>query len=272
MHGKEMPLCSPPALLFISLEEIVNSGGWNVTDMESQWCYVGKRNLDRAIALYMKTYPSARTADTFTIRYRPYYLNYYTQNDTESTTKDGSAPSVPKTEIAEIKLAGMSEEQRAALRKKMDGIGRSAGIQFRHGGMIGRSRDAHRLVHVASAKQIQEDGGESVTDTLVEFIMRAFHEEEKDITDRTLLRELATTAGMTNDQIEEALQSEEVGRMVDEEAEKYRALIQGAGVPTYLINGGQRIDGSQDPADWFELFVKVKEGGETAVSQGTQCS
>jgi predicted DsbA family dithiol-disulfide isomerase len=138
--------------------------------------------------------------------------------------------------------------------------------------MIGRSKDAHRLVHVASARQSQTDGRESVTDALVESIMRAFHEEERDITDRKLLRELATTAGMTKDHIEEAFQSEEIGRTVDEEADKYRAMIEGAGVPTYFINGGQRIDGSQDPADWFELFVKVKEGEEAPVYQGTSCS
>lgn len=179
---------------------------------------------------------------------------------------------MPKAEIVEIKMAGVSEEQRELLRRKMDGIGRGAGIRFRHGGMIGRSRDAHRLLHVAAAKQNQTDSRGGMTDALVESVMKAFHEEEKDITDRILLRELATAAGMTTEDINEAFQSEEVGKTVDEEAEKYRAMIEGAGVPTYFINGGQRVDGSQDPADWFELFVKVKEGGEASANQGTLCS
>lgn len=180
---------------------------------------------------------------------------------------------MPKAEIAEIKLKGLSQERRDALKKRMDGIGAAAGIQFKHGGMIGRSRDGHRLVRVAASRTTEgeeEEGGE-VVDALVEGIMRAFHEEERDVADRGVLREIATAAGMKSEDIDEAFASEDVGKVVDEQAEKYRALINGAGVPTYYING-QRVDGSQDPGDWYELFVKIKEGEDVVVQQGTACS
>lgn len=179
---------------------------------------------------------------------------------------------MPKAEIAEIKLKGLSQERRDALKKRMNGIGAAAGIQFKHGGMIGRSRDGHRLVHVAASRTAEgeEEGGE-VVDALVEGIMRAFHEKERDVADRDVLREIAAAAGMKSEDIDEAFASEEVGKIVDAQAEKYRALIDGAGVPTYYING-QRVDGSQDPGDWYELFVKIKEGEDVPVQQGTACS
>lgn len=181
---------------------------------------------------------------------------------------------MPKAEIAEIKLKGLSQERRDALKARMDGIGQAAGIQFKHGGLIGRSRDGHRLLHVAVSaygctRSKRVEGG--VVDALVEGIMKAFHEEERDVADRSVLRDIATAAGMKKENIDEAFASDEIGRIVDEQAEKYRALIDGAGVPTYYING-QRVDGSQDPGDWYELFVKIKEGEDVPSQQGIACS
>lgn len=236
-----------------------------------QWCYIGKRNLDRAIELFNKTYPSN---DRFTLTYRPYYLSYVTPESSASSLQDGSALSVPKAEMAELKLAGVSQERRDVLKKKMNGLGAAAGIKFKYGGLIGRSRDAHRLVHVASSSSVArsvQEGDSPVADALVEGILRAFHEEERDIADRTVLRDIAAAAGMKSGDIDQAFRSDEVGRVVDEQAERYRDMIKGAGVPTYYING-QRVDGSQDPGDWYELFIKIKEGEDMPSQQGVTCA
>lgn len=242
---------------------------------------MGKRSLDRAITLYNKTYPGARINDTFVISYRPYYLNYVTPESEASSNEDGSATSVPRSELAEIKLKGMSQEKRDALQSKMSSIGQASGINFKYGGMIGRTKDAHRLVHLAATKNgrftgEEKEGGEKeagVTDQLVEGILAAFHEEERDIADRKVLREIAVAAGMGADEVDEAFSLNEVGEIVDAEAEKYRAMLNGGGVPTYFVGPEQmRIDGSQDPSDWFEMFVNIKEKGNVGSLQGTVCS
>ncbi|KAH6675226.1 hypothetical protein F5X68DRAFT_235382, partial [Plectosphaerella plurivora] len=44
-------------------------------DFVCAWCFIHKRNLDAAIALYQKTYPGAKF-DVFKISWTPYYLNY----------------------------------------------------------------------------------------------------------------------------------------------------------------------------------------------------
>lgn len=207
-----------------------------------QWCFVAKRNLDAAVALYNKTYPSARTHDTFTITYRPYYLSAHS-NLTHS---------VPKSQLAEKKLGHLSQDKRAALTRKMEQVGRAVGIHFKYGGMIGPPQDAQRLVYMSRGKS-------DVQGRLVERLFEAYHEQERDIADRETLREIATAAGLSDEDVDEALMSEEVARVVDEEEAKYREVAREKGVPVYVIQGEHRVDGAQDASDFMEIFVKIKE-------------
>ena len=199
------------------------------------------------MALYNKTYPGARKDDSFTFTYRPYFLNH-----AEGLVHFGS--SLPKSQVAEHKLGHLSQDQRDALRAKMDRIGRGVGITWRYGGNIGPTQDAHRLAYVSRRKSAE------VQSALVEGLLAAYHEHERDISDRETLRGIALEAGMTGDEVDEAFSSEEVARSVDEEQEKYRQVARGKGVPVYLIQGEQhRIEGAQDPSEFFDIFIKVKE-------------
>ena len=44
-----------------------------VSDIICPWCYIGKQQLERAIALYMDQHPGS--GDTFSIEWIPYYIN-----------------------------------------------------------------------------------------------------------------------------------------------------------------------------------------------------
>lgn len=44
-----------------------------VSDTVCPWCYIGKKKLEKAIALYQQQYQDSN--DTFTISWVPYYLN-----------------------------------------------------------------------------------------------------------------------------------------------------------------------------------------------------
>lgn len=217
----------------------------------------------------MKTYPKARHNDSFSITYRPYFLNHHSHPLIPYMTG-----SVPKDDLAEKKLAHLSPEQRDALRKKMDRIGQAVGVHFRYGGLVGPTRDAHRLVYAsrkmgARQETLEDDDDDSerskfrtVQDRLVEGLLSAYHEQERDIADRQTLRDIALVAGMTDQEIDEALSSEDVARAVDEEQEEYRLVAEGKGVPVYVIQGQHRIEGAQDPSDFFDVFIKVKEAEE----------
>jgi predicted DsbA family dithiol-disulfide isomerase len=44
-----------------------------ISDTTCPWCYIGYRRLQKAIALFQKTYPGG-SRDAFNIVWRPYYL------------------------------------------------------------------------------------------------------------------------------------------------------------------------------------------------------
>ncbi|GKT41143.1 uncharacterized protein ColSpa_01324 [Colletotrichum spaethianum] len=213
-----------------------------VFDFVCAWCYIGKRKLDRAIALYQKTYPGGKN-DVFAITWRPYYLNY-----------NPSSKSVYKSHLAETKLSDMSPERRAALEQRMEQVGRFVGINFKWEGKIGPdTRDAHCLVRIGCAKSPE------VGDTIVEKLFEAYHELERDISEREVLRDIAMGAGLDVTEFNRVFDSEASLNEVDEDEKRGREVSRGAGVPMFIVQGVYRIEGAQDTSDFYEAFVQVKE-------------
>lgn len=214
-----------------------------------QWCFVGKRQLEQAISLYQKTYPGGKN-DQFIITWRPFYLNY-----------NQSPHSVDKSELAQTKLAGLDQGQRARLARRMEQAGQSAGISFRWGGKIGSTHDAHRLVQLGRSKP------PGVQNELVEGLFRAYHELEQDISDHDVLLDIALCAGLDRAEAEGLLGSAVLGNEVNAEAEAQRSRIGGLGVPFFVIQGDHRLSGAQDAMDFVQVFTAIKQAeGEDEVT------
>ena len=146
----------------------------------------------------------------------------------------------------------MSAERVAAMTQRVTQIGHSVGIDFKHGGKIGSTRDAHRLIHLAQTTKSPD-----VQNALVEKLFEAFHELEKDISSKEVLRGIAVDAGISGPEVEEWLDSDLGGDTVDAEALASRR--EGSGVPRFIIQGVHRVSGAQGSQEFLELFVKVKE-------------
>ncbi|KAI0096620.1 DSBA-like thioredoxin domain-containing protein [Nemania sp. FL0031] len=234
-----------------------------ISDIVCAWCYISKRTLDQAIALYRKTYPGGRH-DEFRLIWTPYYLNY-----------NPHAHSVAKQELAKTnpKTKDLTPEQSAKLTQRMDRAGRAAGIAFRWGGMIGpnpSSRDAHRLIRWSSAalpaagSAAADSDSEKVAatekrDALIEGLFAAYHCLELDISDRAVLRDVAVGAGFDAAEVQTYLESGVDADAIDEEAARSKSATN-SGVPTLVVQG-ERLDGVQDIQDLMEAFVRVKESG-----------
>ncbi|KAI8311554.1 hypothetical protein K4K61_012003 [Colletotrichum sp. SAR11_59] len=220
-----------------------------IFDFVCAWCYIGKRKLDHAISLYQKTYPEGKN-DTFSVAsvaWKPYYLHY-----------NPYPHSVDKSEVAKVRLSDMSPERQAALTQRMKQIGRSVGVNFKWGGKIGPgTRDAHRLVRLSRSEHA------SVQSALVDGLFAAYQELEQDISATEILQNVAIGAGMSGVDVEKFLQSTTDLDEVNEEEIKTRELAAGSGVPAFIIQGVHRSDGAQDPSDFYEAFVKVKEADTT---------
>ncbi|KAL5355557.1 thioredoxin-like protein [Aspergillus floccosus] len=213
-----------------------------VFDFICAWCYIGKRSLDRAIALYRKTYPGGCN-DTITIKWRPFYLN-----------PNLHGHSVPKSVLLNERLKGKTPEQRAAMIKRLDKISQSVGVCINYEGMIGPdTRDAHRLVYLSREDPsiTSEAHGE-----LVEKLLQAYHERDMDISRSEVLREVAVSTGIEAAAVDKWME-EDVGDVIDEEARKYREVEGIRGVPRILFQGKYEWDGD-DLQQFMEIMEKVK--------------
>ena len=198
----------------------------------------------------------------FSIRWRPYLLDY--QRYIPAGTR-----SVDKSEVTKVKLAGLTAAQLATAKQRMDQTGRACGISFKWGGRIGSTRDAQSLIMLAQQQQQQKQKPIAVQNALVDGLFEAYHEQERDICSRDVLREVALAAGLEADEVDEWLDSDAGGKEFDEEAARNKETV-GAGVPMFIIQRVHRVDGAQDPLDFLEIFAQIKEQEQQQEGQGLQ--
>jgi predicted DsbA family dithiol-disulfide isomerase len=190
-----------------------------VIDVVCPWCFVGKRQLEKA----MKERPGAITE----VRYRPYQLG----PDTPSCGIDR------KTYYD--KKFGENSEQLIVMRKHLHATGEALGISFDFESecMIANTLDAHRLIRWSMTEGLQSK--------VAEGIMVRYFEESKYIGDHALLREVAEEAGMDGELVSELFASDrDVDLVKAEVANASRMGI--TGVPFFIFNGKHAVSGAQD--------------------------
>lgn len=188
-----------------------------VIDVVCPWCFVGKRQLDEALAM--------RPGKVTSVRYRPYQLSPETP-----------AEGVDRNAYYARKFGNSPQFQ--AARQHLRDMGASLGIQFDFESecRIANTLDAHRLLRWAL--------GAGVQDAVAEGLMRRYFEESKFIGDHALLREVAEEAGMDGALVADLLAG-------DADAEAVRRDIDGArrmgvqGVPFYIFDGKTALSGAQ---------------------------
>jgi predicted DsbA family dithiol-disulfide isomerase len=199
---------------------------------------------------------------------------------TDKPKKSGEVPTVDKFVLAKVKLSDMNEQQKDALERRMNQIGRSVGIKFKSGGKIGSTRAAHHLIHLS-----QMAGRGSATPDLVGRLFEAYHELELDISARDVLRQIAVEVGLdaadvdayldlcfdsspstsTSSFASSILLADEIGHLesiIDKQARENRQRTN-TGVPLFIIQGEYRVDGAQDLMEFVEVFGKIRESTDT---------
>jgi predicted DsbA family dithiol-disulfide isomerase len=160
-------------------------------------------------------------------------------------------------------------ERVAAMFARLAPIGESEGIKFSFGGNTGSTRDSHRLIWLAGEvenkqqqQQQQQAGAEigGIQTRVVEKLFRAYFEEEKNITDRDVLREAGVGAGLDESAVKELLEGEadEGGEEVDAEAAAASGRLV-SGVPFFEVQGKYAVEGADEPETFLEIFQRVKD-------------
>ncbi|KAH1129412.1 hypothetical protein J1N35_000790 [Gossypium stocksii] len=192
------------------------------SDSVCPWCFVGKRNLDKAIA-------QSKDQFDFEIKWHPFFLD-------PSAPKEG----VSKREYYEKKFGSRAQ----GILARMTEIFRNVGLEYDMSGLTGNTLDSHRLIYFAGKQGLDKQHA------LVEELYLGYFTQGKYIGDREFLLESARKVGVEG--AAEFLENPNNGvKEVNEDLEKYSANI--SGVPNYVINGKQQLSGGQPP----EIFLRA---------------
>ena len=201
-----------------------------IFDSVCPWCYIGKRRLEKALALRPGLEPD--------IAWRPFLLNPEMPPEgidraTYLVRKFGSEARVRRVYGA-IADTGLSEEIDFAF----DDIRQTP-----------NSVDSHRLVRFARDK-----AGDAV-----ESLFRAYFLDGADIGERDALAAIGAGIGLDGRALRAYLESDaDIDEVLAENARAHRLGI--TGVPAYVFDGGMVISGAQDPAILARVMDVARAG------------
>ncbi|CAI7774008.1 unnamed protein product [Closterium sp. NIES-53] len=211
-----------------------------VSDTVCPWCFVGKRNLDKAIA------ELADVADV-EVRWHAFQLN----------------PKASKEGVSKLDLyRSLFGDRMPAISARMTSVFEELGLKYSLGGLTGNTLDSHRLIALAGMRDREKGGelaGSSLQHRVVEELFLDYFTREKFIGDRQVLVAAAKRAGLQG--AAEWLDSPQSGLQevrgdlkdawVEAELQRYRPRV--SGVPHFII-GGQEFSGAQPPAVLLEAL------------------
>jgi predicted DsbA family dithiol-disulfide isomerase len=189
------------------------------SDVVCPWCYIGKRRFEKARASF---------AHPVEVVWRSYELN-----PNAPPVRDGS------TVERIARKYGITVEQAVAQYERITDLAAAEGLDYHlDRARSGRSFDAHRLLHLARERGIQ--------DAVKERLLAGYLQEGVAIGLPSELAPLAVSAGLDADEVEAVLAGDTYGEAV--RAEEARADELGCtGVPFFVIDGRFAIPGAQDP-------------------------
>ncbi|KAJ2784248.1 hypothetical protein H4R18_001236 [Coemansia javaensis] len=202
-----------------------------VLDVVCPWCFVGKRRIEQAVALAQQRWPGLAVD----IEYMPYQLD----------------PAMGKGLDKEATYRAKFGDRLPAMHERLRLVGLAEGIQFKFGGRVSNTLDAHRLIDRARLL-----GGSSAEAAVVEALMHRYFELEQDIGDLDTLLAAAAAAGLDPSQACAYLQSDDGVEAVQAKI-AHAARLGVTGVPFYIINDRYGVSGAESPETFLSAFEKA---------------
>jgi predicted DsbA family dithiol-disulfide isomerase len=203
-----------------------------MSDPICPWCYIGKTNLDRALA--------QRPDHPFLIIWHPFQLN-------PDMPKDG----MDRRAYLEAKFGGkdgavrayapvVEHAEKAGLKINLEAIEKTP-----------NTLDAHRLIHWA--------GIEGMQTAVVDALFNAYFVEGRDIGDTDVLADIADSSGMDASVVLRLLSTDEDRAEIVERD----AAARGMGVtsvPTFIVASQHAVPGAQPTELWLRVLDDLAQG------------
>ncbi|MEI6574010.1 MAG: DsbA family oxidoreductase [Alphaproteobacteria bacterium] len=189
-----------------------------VSDVVCPWCYLGKANLEKALAEYN---------EPVIVRWHPFQLD----------------PTIPPEGLDRKAYMAKKFPDPSYLKnahERLKSLGDAAGLKFDFESIAKspNTLDAHRLIQWAEDPDQQ--------DKIVTALFKAYFEQGRDIGDKALLTEIAVEIGFERQDIEQRLSGKDDIDSVKAEIEEAQR-IGVTGVPFFIFNRKLAASGAQPP-------------------------
>jgi len=206
-----------------------------VSDVVCPWCFIGKRRLEEALAIYAREHPGAEPPR---VTWRPFQLN----------------PGLPAAGVDRAAYYRQKFGNRAGeIVDRVRGAGRDVGIDFKF-------EDIRRQPNTLAAHALIEGAAdEGKQDATVEALFRAFFLDGADLTKPENLKAIAQTAGLSAAEADAVLASDDArAHVASEDAAARKIGVQG--VPFFIFNRRLAVSGAQ-PAEVLVEAMRQAEAG-----------
>ena len=202
-----------------------------ISDPICPWCYIGKTNLDQALAQFPE--------HPFVIEWHPFQLN-----------PDMPAGGMDRRTYLEAKFGGQEGAVRAYAPVAAHAEKAGAVINFEAIQKTPNTIDAHRLIHWAGIEQRQS--------YVVDLLFKAYFVDGRDIGDHEVLADIADTAEMDAAMVTKLLASD--ADTADIRARDAHSRQMGVNsVPTFIVAQRHAVPGAQPPEVWVNVIKDIME-------------
>ena len=204
-----------------------------ISDVVCPWCYIGKRRMEGALALYAQQHPDRPQP---VVRWHPFQLN-----------PDMAPEGVSRSDYVQAKFGPRA----STVYDRVKAVGASLDIPFAFDKIACQpnTRAAHSLIALAEPGPQQE--------AVVQTLFDAYFIEGQDLTQTSVLVALAQRAGLDPAQAQQALGDEEVIAQISEADQQARAMgVQG--VPFFIFNGRVGVSGAHESEDLLRAMQSAE--------------
>jgi predicted DsbA family dithiol-disulfide isomerase len=200
-----------------------------ISDTVCPWCYIGKRRLERALAL--------RPQIEFDVRWRPFQLD-------PTTPAEG----VDRKTYIERKFGDTDKLRQIHGALLQAGANEGIAFAFDKITRTPNTINSHRLIRWSHSMGVQDE--------VVELLFRRYFTDGADIGQTKVLCDIGAAAGMDAELVEELMNSDADRELVEREDSLARKIGIN-GVPTYLIGGKVLVTGAQDVDHLIHVIDRV---------------
>jgi len=201
-----------------------------ISDPICPWCYIGKTQLDRALA--------ERPDHPFVIEWHPFQLN-----------PDMPPEGMARKDYLKAKFGDRADEVYGQIAEHAASLDIPA--DFPAITRTPNTLDAHRLIHWA--------GIEGQQGPVVDALFAANFREGRDISDHEVLADIADGAGMDAAVIRRLLTSDADVQMIRDRDAHSRGMGVNA-VPTFVVGQRHAVPGAQPPHLWIKVIDEIAAG------------